>query len=67
MTPAEAAFLLQVHPVTLRRWRADGTGPKHKRVKRRGRLVFAYDRAELERWGAENGYPVAPGSLVGTP
>ncbi len=61
MTPAETASFLGVHPVTLRRWRADGTGPKHKQVKRRGRLVYAYDRAELERWGQENGYPLVEG------
>ena len=46
LTAAQAAAYLQVPEETLRRWRGQGTGPKHAKVGRHVR----YRRAALDRW-----------------
>lgn len=46
LTTQEAADLLRVHPVTLARWRAAGTGPTFIRV---GRSI-RYPATELQAW-----------------
>ena len=47
LTPAEAAALLRVNVVTLRRWRQAGDGPP---VVRFGPRMLRYRRADIESW-----------------
>jgi excisionase family DNA binding protein len=49
LTLAEVAAELRVPAETLRKWRAQGTGPRAAKVGRHLR----YRRAELDRWLAE--------------
>ena len=46
LTTQEVADRIRVHPVTLARWRAAGTGPAFVRV---GRSI-RYPAAELDAW-----------------
>ena len=43
LTPAEAAAALKKHPVTLRKWRLDGKGPRFTQIGGR----FYYPEAEV--------------------
>ncbi len=46
LTTTEAANLLELHPVTLKQYRVDNTGPAYKKIGRKIR----YRRADLEAW-----------------
>lgn len=46
ITGDEVADLVRVHPATVRRWRAEGIGPRFVRA---GRLV-RYRRADVDAW-----------------
>lgn len=50
LTPAQTAAMLQVHPSTLRRWRAQRTGPPWVKVGQ----TYRYWRSEIIRWLDEN-------------
>ncbi len=46
LTTTEAATLLELHPVTLKQYRVDNTGPAYQKIGRKVR----YRRADLEAW-----------------
>lgn len=50
LTPAEAADVLRVHPVTLATWRANGTGPRWMKIGDRLRSPVRYRRADIEQY-----------------
>lgn len=53
LTTADVAQRLDVHEVTVRKWRCDGTGPPYTRL---GGCV-RYLRRDVEAWIEENVYP----------
>jgi excisionase family DNA binding protein len=49
LTTTEVARLLRVHPDTVRRWRAIGTGPRYAKL---GNKSVRYALADVEAWVA---------------
>jgi predicted DNA-binding transcriptional regulator AlpA len=50
LSSREAASLLGVRPLTLRKWRCDGTGPRFVRLGTGRRSRAAYRLSDLEAW-----------------